>query len=310
MVQVSAKVTLGPVLFLWQGEKWRDFYYWIADEAPVSHVTIGESICSKRSHFTDPFMDKVIERLLRAGKQVSLASLALVMLEREAKYVRQTIQRTKLPVEANDLSALHLLAGRRHSIGPMVNVYNAATANLLAERGADNICLSPELPLSSIQAIIETGPKIDYEVLAFGRAPLAISARCAHARSKGRIKDNCQFVCGAEPDGMPVNTLDRQPFLALNGVQTLSYTCHSAICDLDILVQAGVSRFRLSPQDCDMVAVAELYHNVLQGQLAGEAAEAQLRQLYPAAPLSNGFLHGPTGAAWTARYRSVTAGAA
>ena len=33
------KLTLGPVLFNWAPEKWRDFYLRIADEAPVDSVS-------------------------------------------------------------------------------------------------------------------------------------------------------------------------------------------------------------------------------------------------------------------------------
>nr|WP_310013916.1 U32 family peptidase [Brucella pseudogrignonensis] len=299
-------LSLGPVLFLWDGPKWRDFYFRIADESPIENVTVGEIVCSKRFHFIDPFMEEVIERLQNAGKSVSLGSLALVMLEREAKHVRQTAKDSSFPVEANDLSALGLLTGKPHIVGPLVNVYNAATAKVLAARGATSICLPPELPLNSICEIIKGAPEIAFEVFAFGRIPLAISARCAHARSKGHIKDNCQFVCGEEPDGLPVKTLDSQPFLALNGVQTLSHTCQSLIEDMPDLAQAGVRRFRLSPQDCDMVAVARIHDDVLHGRIESEEALARLQKIYPAAPLSNGFLHGGIGAAYVSRQKSAS----
>ena len=39
-------LSLGPVYFLWDGPKWRDFYFRIADEAPVEHVTLGETVWS------------------------------------------------------------------------------------------------------------------------------------------------------------------------------------------------------------------------------------------------------------------------
>ena len=252
-------------------------------------------------------MDAVIERLQRAGKTVNVGSLALVMLEREAKQVRHTIKEATLPVEANDLSALGLLSGVPHIVGPLVNVYNAATAKVLAARGAQSICLPPELSISSIREIVKAAPEIAFEVFTFGRVPLAISARCAHARSKGHIKDNCQFVCGEEPDGLPVKTLDSQPFLALNGVQTLSHTCQSLIEDLPELQEAGIRRFRLSPQDCDMVEVAHIHDEVLNRSISPDDGIARLRTVYPGVPLSNGFLHGNIGAAWISRQRSATA---
>ena len=293
----AQSLTLGPVYYLWEGEKWRDFYYRMADEAPVSRVIVGETICSKRSHFTTPYLADVVERLEAAGKEVVLSTYALVTLKRELKELRETAEGSALPVEANDLSALSFLKGKPHTVGPLVNVYNAPTAGVLKSRGATAICLPPELPRSSIEAIAEQNPGVELEVFAFGRIPLAISARCAHARSKGKIKDNCQFVCGDEPDGLSVATLDHQPFLALNGVQTVSHTCQSLVGELRGLAEAGVSRFRLSPQVCDMVAVAKVYEAVLDGALEPEAALARLAEIYPDVPFSNGFLHGKEGAA-------------
>ena len=66
-----ATLTLGPVYFLWDGPKWRDFYKKIAHEAPIARVVIGETICSKRNHFTAPYMEEVIVHLERAGKEVA-----------------------------------------------------------------------------------------------------------------------------------------------------------------------------------------------------------------------------------------------
>lgn len=305
----SPALTMGPVYYLWDGPKWRDFHFRIADEAPFDTVVIGETVCSKRQHFIEPHLAEVTERLEAAGKTVVLSTLALVTLERESRQVRELVETADHRIEANDLSALGLLNGKPHNVGPLVNVYNAATAKLLASRGAETICLPPELPFSSVETIVAESPGIDFEVFAFGRMPLAISARCAHARSKGKIKDNCLFVCGEEPDGLPVKTLDRQSFLALNGVQTVSHTCQALVAELADLAASGIASIRLSPQDCDMVAVARLYRSVLDDQLEAEEAIEQLQAIYPAAPLSNGFHHAREGAAWVARARDVASGA-
>ena len=305
----SPALTMGPVYYLWDGPKWRDFHFRIADEAPFDTVVIGETVCSKRQHFIEPHLAEVTERLEAAGKTVVLSTLALVTLERESRQVRELVAESDHRIEANDLSALGLLNGKPHNVGPLVNVYNAATAKLLASRGAETICLPPELPFSSVETIVAESPGIDFEVFAFGRMPLAISARCAHARSKGKSKDNCLFVCGEEPDGLPVKTLDRQSFLALNGVQTVSHTCQALVAELADLAASGIASIRLSPQDCDMVAVARLYRSVLDDQLEAEEAIEQLQAIYPAAPLSNGFHHAREGAAWVARARDVASGA-
>jgi collagenase-like PrtC family protease len=288
-------LTLGPLLFLWDDQRWRDFYFRIADEADVDTVVLGEVVCSKRDHFHQAELGNVIARLVAAGKRVRLAALALVTLERERKAVRGLALQDDFEIEIGELAALAALQGRPHAIGPLMNVYNAATANFLAERGARSICLPPELPAASIKAIAEGAPQVKFEVFAFGKVPLAISARCAHARIKGMTKDNCHFVCGDDPDGLAVDTLDGQPFLALNGVQTMSSTCMALIADLPALVAAGTASVRLSPQVCDMVEVARLFRAVAEGQVEPRAGLERLSSAYPEAKFSNGFFHGAPG---------------
>ncbi|ODT23138.1 MAG: U32 family peptidase [Kaistia sp. SCN 65-12] len=301
-----SELTLGPVYYLWDGPKWRDFYFQIADEAPVDRVILGETVCSKRQHFIEPHLAEVVERLERAEKSVAFSSLALVTLERESRMVRDLIETSDHRIEVNDLSAINLIKGRRHLVGPLVNVYNGPTARLLAQRGAERICLPPELPFGSIAKIATDAPDVTLEVMVFGRMPLAISARCAHARSKGRIKDNCQFVCGEEPDGLPIKTLDRQSFLVLNGVQTMSHTCQLLLSELQDLQAAGVKSFRLSPQDCDMARIAAIFQDTLSGSVEPEEAMALIGLSYPAAKFSNGFHHAREGAAWVTRARNTT----
>ena len=41
-----AALTLGPVLFNWSAERKRDFYFRMADDAPVDVVYVGEVVCS------------------------------------------------------------------------------------------------------------------------------------------------------------------------------------------------------------------------------------------------------------------------
>lgn len=290
----ATSLTLGPVLYLWDAAAWRDFYHRVADEIDVDTVVIGEVVCSKRTHFHDALIGKVVERLAAAGKEVRLASLALVTVERELQGSRR-LARQALPVEISELSAHAAMAGKPHSVGPLVNVYNAATARVLAARGSTSICLPPELPLASIKAIIEGAPGINFEVFAFGRVPLAISARCAHARVKGNTKDNCKFVCGEDPDGLVVDTLDGQPFLALNGVQTMSSTVQCLVADVPTLLQAGISSLRLSPQVCDMGRIAETFRAVSESRIDPEEGLSQIRAAYDDAQFSNGFLHGLPG---------------
>lgn len=292
-------ITLGPLLFNWTADRWRDFYARIADEAPVDRVCLGETICSKRLPFYIDRIPEAIERLQRAGKAVILSSLALVTLLRERRMCADLIA-AGVEIEINDLTMLaYLGGGRRFTVGPLVNVYNEGTLAWLAGRGASLICLPPELPFASVETLAQAAARIgvESEMWAFGRVPLALSGRCYHARVHGLAKDNCQFVCGEDQDGLKVETLDGEDFLAINGVQTLSFTYCSLLADLDRLQAAGLSSFRLSPHSCDMVAVAHLFRQTLDGALEGDAATREMAALLPAACLSNGFLHGSHGAA-------------
>jgi collagenase-like PrtC family protease len=289
-------LNLGPILFNWPAEQKRDFYYRMADEAALDTVYLGEVVCSKRESFFEPLLGAVIERLEAAGKQVVISTLALIMSPREMESLRALAADEERLIEANDLWGTALLAGRRHCIGPFVNVYNEGTVDYLARQGAERICLPHELPGASIAALAGRG--VALEVAVFGRLPLAISARCYHARVHGLHKDGCQYVCEDDPDGMTVETLDGEAFLAVNGTQTLSCRYGSLLGELSELRHAGVEHFRLSPHMTDMVAVANLFRAVLNGQREAEGAQHELEALLDT-PLSNGFYYGDEG--W--RYR-------
>lgn len=297
------KLTLGPVLYNWEPSVWRDYHYRIADEAPVDAVCIGEVVCSKRLPFFQDMIPDVAERLARAGKDVVLSSLALVTLERERKQTASLAREADYLVEVNDISALAHLAGRAHAIGPYVNVYNEATLKWLAQNGACRVCLPPELPAASIRILAESCPGVDLEVWSFGRAPLAISARCYHARLHKLTKDNCQFVCGKDPDGLATDTLDGQKFLSINGVQTLSSTYVNLIESIPDLEAMGVASCRISPQTCDMVAVAKVFRDVADGVVDPGQGRDALASICEGVSFSNGFYAGEAGS----RFRSGAA---
>jgi len=294
-VNEVAKLTLGPVLFNWNAETWRDFYFRIADEAPLDTVVVGETVCAKRASFFAPYIGDVVTRLQAAGKEVVLSSLALVMTARELAEVRDLAEQSDFPVEANDVSAASLLHGRAHDIGPLVNVYNEDTLRFFARRGARRVCLPVELGRDAYGALaaLVDGPEL--EVFAFGRLPLAISARCYHARHHGLHKDSCRFVCEKDPDGLELDTLDDEAFLAVNGLQTLSYAYQNLLGELSAIQALGIRRFRLSPHSADMVKVAEVFRGVLDATVEVEQGDAQLAGLLGDVPFSNGYYYGEKG---------------
>lgn len=111
MQERASSVTLGPVLFNWQPDTWRDFYFRIADEAPVSAVYIGETICSKRAPLFEPHYEAVAERLSSAGKTVVFSSLSEVVSRLDRKLAEQICTAEKYLVEANDGSRVAQSAG-------------------------------------------------------------------------------------------------------------------------------------------------------------------------------------------------------
>jgi collagenase-like PrtC family protease len=293
-------LNVGPLQFNWPAQKFADFYAAVADEAPVDRVVIGELVCSKRAPFYEDRLPEAIERLERGGKQVILASLALVTLERERRAARETFAQTAHEVEINDLTLMNWAReGKPFSVGPLVNVYNEATLAFLARSGARRVCLPPELPFASVETIAKAAKDIDVaiDVWAYGRIPLAISGRCYHARAHGLSKDSCQFVCEKDPDGLATRTLDGVDFLAINGVQTLSFKYANLIGDLGRLAGAGVAGLRLSPHDGDFIAVAKAFADVSEGRISAKEGLSRLRNAARGAEFTDGFLFGDFGAA-------------
>jgi collagenase-like PrtC family protease len=292
-----AKLTLGPVLFHWPADVWRDFYFRVADEAPVDAVYLGEVVCSKRAPFSAPHLPDVIERLAAAGKTVVLSSLALIMDERDMETARAVTADADALVEANDIAIAAELAGRPHVIGPFVNVYNEGTLDYLARNGAVRLVAPCELPAKALAAMAQGVPNVAIEAQAFGRLPLALSARCYHARAHDLHKDGCQYMCGQDPDGMALETLDGDSFLAVNGTQVMSDSVCSLIRELAALRGMGIDWFRLWPHSVDMVAVARVFRDVLDGRMDADDGAARLTDLAGFAAFSNGFYYGREGAA-------------
>lgn len=296
-VNEMAKLTLGPVAYHWSAEERRDFYFRIADEAPVDEVYLGEVICSKRAPFHEADLPNLIERLEQAGKTVILSTLAEVMLKRERKATAEIASMDTPEIEINNAAGLYERTGRPHRIGPFMNAYNEATIAWMAGQGATHVSLPCELPATAITVAARSARDlgIGAEVQVFGRASLAVSARCYHARAHGRTKDNCQFVCEQDRDGMPLRTTDDRPILRVNGIQTQSESYVDLLPEMDRLVANGVTHLRLMPQAVDMVSVAAVFHSALHGAIAVGEAEETLRGLCGEVAFSNGYFYGQAG---------------
>ncbi|HMN73611.1 MAG TPA: U32 family peptidase [Rhodoblastus sp.] len=295
---MTVRLTLGPILFHWPAEKKLDFYARIADEAPIDTVYLGEVVCSKRTPFFESRYEEVADRLERAGKKVVMSSLGEVMLKRERDMAADFAAMEGREVEINDSTALFHASGRRaHRLGPLMNVYNEATLSYLAARGATHVAPPPEMPRAALAILAARARELNmgFEVQGFGRASLALSARCYHARAHERTKDNCLFVCEEDADGMTLKTLDGATFLAVNGIQTLSHAFVDLSGDIPDLVALGATDIRLSPHTLDMVAVARIFRDALDGRISAAEARRAMRGLDAPGPYANGFFHGRAG---------------
>ena len=128
---------------------------------------------------------------------------------------------------------------------------------------------------------------------------MCIRDSCYHARLHDHAKDSCQFVCGLDPDGRDVETLDGQKFLAVNGVQTLSQSTASMAHQIEVLREAGITALRMSPQSADFAGICAAYADRIAGRITADALSADLITKVPGGRLSDGFVRGAAGAHWS-----------
>lgn len=258
------KLAVGPLLYFWDRTLTLRFYADLCD-APVDIVYLGEVVCSKRRAMRREDWQDVAQLLTDAGKQVVFSTLALIEAQSEIASVSR-IAAEQVLVEANDHAAVHALSGRDFVAGPHLNVYNAATLAFLAKHGACRWVAPLELPLNTIATLARTRPAgMEFELFAYGRMPLAFSARCFTARAHHLQKDECGFVCGQYPDGLTIYSREDQPFLAFNGIQTQSAAIQNLLPHLSAIRDASIDILRLSPHSRDFLQVAQAFRDALDG---------------------------------------------
>jgi len=290
------KLALGPLLYYWPRQETLDFYAGIA-ASPVDVVYLGETVCSRRHELRLDDWLNLGRELAAVGKEVVLATQSLIESESDLKTLRQIIGQGEFRVEANDMGAVRLLAEAGAGdwvAGATLNIFNPHTLELLMEAGAGRWVVAPEIPgaaLAEVRAGL-TRP-IETEVFAYGRLPLAHSARCFTARHFNLQKDACEFRCLSIMDGIPLRTREGQPFLTLNGVQTQSARVHNLLADLPSLASRA-EVLRISPQGAHGRDIIDIFRAALDGRLTPVAALDASRDYMPEAPC-NGFWHGHPG---------------
>lgn len=293
------KLTLGPCLFNWKVNDWQDFYYKIADEAEVDEVYLGEVVCYKRYPFFEVAFDNVVKRLISAGKKVNFSTFSLILSDLEMNTCKKLITKAqdKTLIEVNDVGLLGQLKGHDYIVGPTVNVYNEGTLKVLESQGAKRFCFPYEIDKTSLEIMCKSAKaETEKEIFAFGRMPLAIAARCYHARIHHTTKDDCKYVCEKDYNGKTISTLLDENFLTVNGTQTMSYSYNNLIREVPDLLKIGINIFRISPHAMDMQKIIKLYKEVLENKLDPKEALLEMAKIIPEkAPFSNGFLHGEEG---------------
>ena len=286
----TMKLSLGPLQYFWPRERTLAFYREAADW-PVDVIYLGETVCSKRRELGTRDWIALAAELARSGKQIVLSSLALIEAESELGALQRLVDHGDCWIEANDLSAVQLCRERGVPFvaGPTLNVYNHQALAMLMEDGLrrwvpgveQGHTLLRELR-EAMQAEGRTMPEL--EVIAFGRLPLAFSARCFTARALDVAKDQCGFRCIDYPDGMPLATREGRPFLRINGIQIQGEEITDLGPELPVLRELGVDILRLYPQAEGMAEMVAHYHLARRSPVAPPRIGAR-----------NGYWHGEPG---------------
>lgn len=291
------KLSVGPILYLWERAAALTFYASLCD-APVDIVYLGEVVCSKRRVLHREDWRDVASMLRSAGKEVVFSTLALIEAESELATLARLVEQAPGLIEANDYACADCIGDRPFVAGPHLNVYNESTLQVLARRGARRWVAPVELPLEVVATLAASRPRgLEIEVFAYGRLPLAFSARCFTARAHRRQKDDCEFVCGDYPDGITIYSREDQPFLTLNGIQTQSAAVQNLLPHIPALHDAGVDVLRLSPQSRDFLTVAHAFREALH------AAAVTLPAPFLPGGYCDGYLDGAAGITQRAHVR-------
>jgi collagenase-like PrtC family protease len=291
----NMKIALGPLLYYWARNDVLDFYKAMA-ATPVDIVYLGEAVCSRRHEVRLADWLSIAERLRDAGKEVVLSTQVLIESGAEVTMLHKIAANGEFMVEANDIGAAHCMTGKAPFVaGPHLNIYNVPTLQWMADLGIKRWVMPLEMGRDDLALMQQGRPAgLETEVFAYGRMPLAFSARCFTARHRNLPKDDCQFSCIANPDGLMMRTRESEGFLVLNGTQTQSAKVYNLLSELGAMQALGVDVVRISPQSQHTGDIVQAFHDVLTQQTTTEAALQTMAALMPD-QACNGYWYGKPG---------------
>ncbi|MBK9443407.1 MAG: U32 family peptidase [Comamonadaceae bacterium] len=289
------KLSLGPLLYYWPRAQVLTFYEAVA-ASPVDIVYLGETVCSRRHEVRLSDWLDIAARLRDAGKDVVLSTQVLIESGADVTVLHKIVDNGQYMIEANDMGAVHCLANKVPFVaGPHLNIYNLPTLQWLTPLGVKRWVIPLEMGQGELAVMQQGRPDgVQTEVFAYGRMPLAFSARCFTARHANLPKDDCQFKCIEHPDGLMMRTRESEEFLVLNGIQTQSARVYNLLPELQALRALNVDVLRISPQSSHTVRICELFQGTINGSQPASAANTELATLMPE-KACNGYWYGKPG---------------